>query len=490
MLKATRCPFSGDPESRPAPAKGEPWRTAWGVGLLLALLAAAAPAQPTTQPATVPDGGVGDITAWVRRAQLEAAAINDAVAQNAAMWEVVRLCVRAGDEESARKIADLLAIRPHRFYFQELVAVERARKGDFASAVKTAEAIDSEQYRLDTLVQIIQAQGLARDFAGATALADKFDNAAWKARAYGEIAAAQALAGNFSAAREIANSEAISRQPDKKEAARKRNELLSSIAELQALAGDEHGAMETAAEIGRGGKNEDPSQMAYRLQTESAIQDSKSEAAFRKAWKALPGSERWPLPSVAVIDGAARAMLFDSLAAAVSARTEAEYEKAISTAAGIASRIIFEPRPRRTRDGTIIPPPPDPTIMQRGLAYTLIAAVEAARNDADGARALIMRAITVGQSETRNDLFTGTCGPILASMLIKLGNADLAVDYALGLQKGHPLGHQVARAVGYALAEQGKGKELADYMDKLKEPTHKAHACLGVVSRIIDARRK
>jgi len=488
-------------------------------------LCSAAFGQPPAGPAKAPTTQAGNPAAgWLRRAQGDLGNIVEAREQGQASWDVVRMWVRGGDKAAARELADEILLLPHRRYFQQVLAGEQARRGEFAPATQAAAGIEDEQDRAGAVIEIIQALALAGDVQGATRLADEFSSNTWLIRSYGEIAAAQGHNGDYAGARATANAlcEKIAaatarnlpagpnNQPlpnvrpdtpgaapaaspearaaeDRKAASTMRDRILAAVAEMQGLAGDPDGAQETAGFI---------KEQILREMTKTAVVDNKEEAAFLKAWKALAGSERWPLPASDILDPSFRSMLFEDLLSAISAKDEAAYNKAIRDAAGDTSRHTMGNRkPRMAHDITgrfrmPMPQQPDSTIIERALAYTHIAVVEAARNDIKGALSIARVAKETGEAEQLNDFFTGTCGPILVAVQIKAGDTRGGIDYALGLAKGHVHAGPVARALGFALAEKGQLKELHDdYLAKTDNPGHRVQACLGAASFLIDSKK-
>jgi hypothetical protein len=194
-------------------------------------------------------------------------------------------------------------------------------------------------------------------------------------------------------------------------------------------------------------------------------------------------------------------MLFDALGRAIAATDAAAYDKAISSACNIAADMHLrlgpahrwrDPHdPRRNLHTEPLLIPEDTTLLPRSLAYTCIAVAEAAHGDEKGAKSMIERALATGEQEKQNDLFTGTCGAVLAAMQIKLGDVDLAIRYGLSLQQGHAMGFHVARAIGFTLVSEGKIKQFNDnYLAKLTEPSHRVYACIGAAVACIEQAKK
>ena len=473
-----------------------------------------ASATPASQPAGPVNKQAVD---WLIRARDELANIKDVRDQGLAGWQIVRLLATAGDEQAARDLADLIVARPHRWYLDEVLAGVHAHAGDFSGAKKFAAKIEDEQSRANALIAILQEMALAGDVKSATAIADEFVNVEWHARACGEIAGAQARRGEFAEARATAKfmfekirdgivktygeidapdakvdtTAAARALDDLKAAGVMRDKILAAVAEMQGLAGDLVGAKETAAAI----KDEMVADMAKNY-----AEDSEPEARFSKAWQKLPAAKRFPMPPAEALRPEGGGVLFDALAKAITATSQPAYDKAIAMASNIATDMrMAQRRPTRWKDthgGVHVDPlliPQDTTILPRSLAYTCIAVVEAAHGDTDGARAMITRALATGEQEKLNDLFTGTCGTVLAAMQIKLGGDEdvrLALQYGLSLQKGHAMGIHVARAIGYTLVGEGKIKQLNDdYLAKVTEPSHRVYALIGAGSAYIDASR-
>jgi hypothetical protein len=496
----------------------------FGLGLTIAFWSAAAgwangpgKAAPSAAPASQPVRAVNkQAIDWLIRARDELANIKDVREQGAAGWQIVRLFATAGDEQAARELANLLVARPHRWYFEEVLAGVHARAGDFAGARKFAAKIEDEESRATALIDVLQEMALAGDIKGAREVADEFGNVQWRARAYGEIAGAQARRGEFAEARATAknmfekNSEEIDKDrepvasgpktepgPDltprakenSKAVAAMRDKILAAVTEMQGLAGDLAGAKETAASI----KDEMLADLA-----KTYAEDSEPEAKFNRAWQKLAASKQFPIPPAESLRPEGGGLLFDYLGQAITAADPAGYDKAIASAADVAARMRPRQRqPRRWRDTTggwhtdplLIPR--DATVLPRSLAYTCIAVVEAAHGDDKGAKSMITRALATGEQEKQNDLFTGTCGTVLAAMQIKLGDIDPAINYALSLQQGHAMGIHVARIVGYTLVSEGKVKQLNDdYLSKVVEPSHRVYARIGVASAYLDLGKK
>lgn len=436
-------------------------------------------AQPTTAPATQADNVVGN---WLRRAQNDLPNIADVREQSTLSWEIVRILIRVNDEESAETLGKLIFAQPHRWYYKEVLAGELARRGQFERARKVVGEIEEDTERGNAQIEIIQALALAKNVNRAGELADEFKNIAWRARAWGEIAAAQARNGDFAAARTTADGEATKPIRDK---------VLGAIATMQALAGDPAGARETAAGI---------KEPVMRDLVTVDIDDCKSEATFRKAWSQLPPNvQRWPLPPADAIEKGYRGLLFEELAKALTAADEAAYQKAIAGASGITARVVQPPRiDRQTRRPVPYDPSTDQTIIQRAMGYTFIAMVEAARKDREGAQAMASRAIRTAEENIKDNVFTGTCGPILVSMLVRMGKIDrqadtrpedtTAVEYALKV-RAQQYGSAVARALGYVLAEQYKPKELDAYLSKLDSASGRVNACMGVATYHAETRK-
>ena len=369
------------------------------VGLVLFLsvnackpaIAQPAPAAPASQPAAD----------WLRRAQSELAGITDVREQGPAAWDVIRAWAASGDEKSATELADATVARPHRSYLEEVLACERARRGDFTGARKSAAGIEDEPARARALIEIVEALALAKDIKTATEVANEFVDTQWRVRAYAEIAGAQARNGDYAGAQATAEKTLEFFPPpppppnSRNLPTSMRDKILAVVAERQGLAGDLAGAHQTAQLI----KDDMTRDLA-----ENAIKDNEWEATFRKGWATLtsgPGSQRWPLPPADSLNAGVRGMLFEALSGAVTAKDQAAYDRAIAEAARITSFIVYEkpaPRPgvRRPRDPRAdLLVKEDPTVMQRALAYTLIAVVEAARKDVPGAKAMIRRAIAI-----------------------------------------------------------------------------------------------
>lgn len=439
--------------------------------LIAGVLAASGPlaAESASQPAS---RHAGPVKRWLTRAQDDVGSIASLRDQTELSWEIVRLYLRANDAASAKAAAAAIAARPNRWYYEQLQISELVGQGRFTEARAIAADIGNSSERSPALIEIIQGLALGGKVPEASALADQFTNARWLAEAYGEIAGAQARNGEFAAA--VGTAEGAAVKPI-------RDRVLMALADMQALANDPAGAKATAARI---------KDAIRRDMVLSAIDDAHSEAAFARQWASMPTARGWPVPPSRALEQGFRGLLLDALTAALSAKPTATqpawqtdaYNTAIRNAAAVTATIVQPPR--LDRNGRPVPydPSTDPTLIQRGLGYTFIAVVEAVMGDLAGARALTERAIATGEQNAKDDVFTGTCGPILAVTRIKIGQVDEAIEYAVRLQKGHALGGNVARAIGYALAEQNKLEALEGYIRKLTSPAHRVNVFLGAAA--------
>lgn len=411
--------------------------------VLMSLVAAsiAAPAKPTSVPTTSTAPAI-TIEGVLEQVEAELPSLRPSeLPPSSVRWDLVYLWAAAGQRERAEGAIRPVTDAKERDQLLLRVIGGMTAGGEVAKATKIAEGMPEKNQKW-AFREIVAALASRCSMAEA----EKFTDAHLKDDR-------DALFFAMIENRDIAGAEIAAIRANK-------NEWLDSIVGCKLLDGDIEGATATASKMNA----------AMVPGAQKRIDAMRSEAPFRQKWS--PVSRKYAaFGRLTPVQDAAWTSMSRSIAVAMTSKPKSQdANTALSMAASDAATVKSN--------------------AMEAMAYTYVAIAADECGNAELAIQAADKAFTASMGKDAPGDFCRSGAGWLVAMLVRQGEVNAAVQYALMAQKLAGNGSLVAQWMGYSLVRAGKNEQFAAYVKQIQQPSHRVYANIGAAMAILASKNK